>query len=113
MAPIHEAIEREAARARQAIEEMAPGGFRERARLELAEWTASARIAAEQEAIRYAIDALTGARQIAFSQLATLHAVWARRATAEQQMMVQREAAWLEAISNMAGSAFLAIALAA
>jgi len=91
-APGMEAIEREAARVRMGLEELPPGGYRERALTELATWAAGMRVELERALAEEARYALSGASQVAISGYGAAASLYSSLA----QTAAYRERSWLD-----------------
>ncbi len=110
MAPTQEVIEKEASRGRELVASMAPGGYKQRAGLDIAKWRAGAKVGAEREMFRFGVEAMTRARDTATRGYQYLTNLYTQMSQSEKAFGLQREGQWLDLIGDISASAaFLAV----
>lgn len=110
MAPAQEVIEKEASRGMELVASMAPGGYKQKAGLDVAKWRAGARVGAEREMFRFGVEAMTRARDTATRGYSYLTNLYKSMGESERAFGLQREGQWLDLIGDIAGGVGMAMA---
>lgn len=104
-APGIEVIEGQAARLREGIEEMAPGGMKEKAQMESGQWTAEQRVQLERDMFRYGVEAMQNTYRTVIGGFQNLSGMYAGMSSQQYALAAQKEAAWLGLVGDAAGAA--------